>query len=307
MNKEIQTAPFTKEYYEKLKAETRQQMEQMIQRAITAHKTRPKVHGRFRNKYNHFVGENLAKLPEEAVKGMHKGVDSAMKEMVKAVLPDDCVRPEQRGDLNRARNEIAKQMSTWLQKQEFMEEAFYFAQNVVTKIAAWLQEKLTIRGEIQRTRDWIEEGGETTPQQVQEGEKKIKQLAQRDRELDERVDRQLKEHRWKFKFKFDFKPKPVLDVAKYFLDRVDVGAGITLKRDDVTLKFGTKVTLKDPFLPGQPLADREPLRQRAARLQREPRRRVQAPVRAPGPELAGHGHPEHQVLRTARRSRSNAP
>lgn len=222
--------------------DTKRRFDQLVAKAVRAHQGRGHVEGRFQSQYNHIVGQQLADLPQRGTQLLRQQVERGVDQVLGQVFPQGKVP----GDV---RSMMGRELSRWVLSQPVAEDAFLLVQKVIVDVAGFLQERLTIHGELVQLKERTAQRGALTAQEAQAADQRAGQLAERAVHLNEQIERRISQtSQVSVQGVLRIDPKLVLDPTKRFLDRIDAQAGIKIRADQVTVELGTRLSLTNPLM-----------------------------------------------------------
>lgn len=228
-------------YVRQLRSSTREQVDALVARAVSAHRQRGQVEGRLQQQYNGVVGPALSRLPGQGTTAVRAQVERAMRQLVDQVVS----APEVPGDV---RSVMTRELTTWVLAQPEVEDAFFVAERALSHVARFLHEKLTIHGELVALKEQTAARDQLSPAEAQAADQRAGALARRAVELDDAIARSLQDG---VRGHVRLQPRLVLDPTRRFLSRLDAEAGITIRRGEVRVDLGTRVWLADPLVEGR--------------------------------------------------------
>ncbi|MBL4847711.1 MAG: hypothetical protein JKY65_19510 [Planctomycetes bacterium] len=232
-------APHAADYVEGFLKLLRKQMDELIRRAKRAHNRRNEVESGYQQDYNKFVGKTLGSAPGQAKNALSGQVERLLRKMIDQSLPSGKVPAHVKGTM-------ARELTRWVESQEAVEDAYFIVESSVMEIAAYLHERLTIKGEIDLTRKTLIKDPEITQGQADAADKRVGELAKRASKLDAEIARRIERATLRVKGNFSFKPRLVLDPAKHFIRDVEVKAGIRISQNNVKVDLGTNLRVLSP-------------------------------------------------------------
>ncbi len=236
----VKLTPHAKDWAELLKQHVKKDMDQLIARADSAHRRRGQVDGKLKQKYNEAVGGALADAPKQASTAVRKQLERGIRQLVDSQLPDE-VPADVKAQLSRA-------LGQWAGQQPLVEDALFVVQHVVSDVAVYLHERLTIKGQIETIRTEVARRSEITAEEAKAADQQVGALAKRSAELDKTVERRVRESTRRVSHTLKLDPKVVLDPSVRFLKQVEARAGIQIQSSTVKVDLGTRLRVTNPLL-----------------------------------------------------------
>jgi hypothetical protein len=143
---------------------------------------------------------------------------------------------------------MQRELGRWIGEQPVVEDAFFLAQKVVVDVAGFLHQRLTIHAEITSLRDTVARQGDLTPAEAAAADAKVGKLAKAANELDRKIEQAVTRTGMSVQGIVKLNPRLVLDPTKRFLSSLDAQAGIRIRRDQVTVELGTKLSISNPLM-----------------------------------------------------------
>lgn len=236
----VKGTPHAKDWAELLKQHVKKDMDQLIARAYAAHRRRGQVDGNLKKKYNEAVGGALAEAPKQVSGAAKQQLERGIRQLIDAQLPDE-VPSDVKGQLARA-------LGQWAGQQPLVEDALFVVQHVVSDVAVYLHERLTIKGQIETIRAEVARRSEITAEEASAADQQVGALAKRGAELDKTIERRVRESTRKVSHTLKLDPKVVLDPSVRFLKQVEAKAGIHIQSGNVKVDLGTRLRVTNPLL-----------------------------------------------------------
>ena len=218
----------------------RERMDELQRRAARAHAQRPEVDSRFKREYNQVVGGALAKAPTQARHALRGQVERSLRKILDQALPGSQVPSDVKSTMTRS-------LSDWLEKQEFVEDSYFAVERAVTEVAGYLHERLTIKGEIDMTRQTLVRDPKVSKAVADAADKRVGELGKRAKDLDAQITQRIERSTRQVRGNFDLRPNLVLDPARRFVKDVEMRAGIKITHNDVRVELGTKLKVLSPL------------------------------------------------------------
>ena len=183
------------------------------------------------------AASGLAKLDlgKEAEKGIKSGVEALVREHLGDKVPAN------------VRSQLASTLASEAMKAGFVQEGLYWAQEVVIKVALYLDRRLTISGELGEIKKSVEKRKTMPPEEVEAVTQAVGPRANAAAALDKQLPAELERTHVKFKTHFKVKPKFDLNPAVLFIKKIDTELGLTISSSSLTFKLGATVTLEKPL------------------------------------------------------------
>lgn len=232
--------PHAADYVEGFLKLLRDQMDELKRRAQRAHSQRPEVDGRFKRQYNQVVGEALADAPKQATDALRGQVRQALRKMIDQALPGSEVPSDVKATMTR-------ELSGWLERQEFVEDSYFVVERAVTEVATYLHQRLTIKGEIDLTRKTLIRDPKVSKAVADAADQRVGELGKRAKSLDSEIAQRIERSTRQVRGSFDLRPNLVLDPARRFVKDIELRAGIKITNNDVRVDLGTKLKVLSPL------------------------------------------------------------
>ena len=239
---EIQVSPNAKSYFGDLRKRTETQRAQMLGHAKRSYVALPR-NPSLQNTYNDFVGSGVAQLPGAGTKAANREIEKVVGKLVDSIISNQRVSGQ-------AKAQMTKSLAGWVKQQRTTQDALYHVQGVLIKVSGWLHEKLTIRSQIEETRDTVQRRKALTPAEANEADRTIGELGRRSQALDKSIEEELRKSSGVTTFQ-RLQPKLVLDPAKAFLGSVELRAGIKMKPNGIHVDLSSGIKVVDPLSPDQ--------------------------------------------------------
>jgi hypothetical protein len=233
-------------FVKSVQKETAQRQQDMVDRAQRANDGRAGVNGKYVQAYDNAVSSALAQAPGQAMSAARDQLGRAIKQLVDAALPSAMVRGDQAGQFQQAKQQITSSLTTWIQQQDPVEDAFYVAQSTLLDVSGYLQRQLTIHNQIKDLKQWTQSQGtldSTTSQQVDKQAGALgKAWNDGAKQGEQAVKRSVT-----VKPEIRLDPSLVLNPSMRFLKDVNLRAGITIESSQIKIQLQGHVTITEPL------------------------------------------------------------
>lgn len=235
-------SPHAAKFLAHIKDNTTRHFDQLVARARRIREGQGRVDGKLKTAYNDAVAKGLSQAPDQAIRGGHGALKSAIGKLVGQVLKDDLVPAEQRGDFGRAKTEITNELTRWIEGRDQVQDAWFVAEHALTQTAMFLHRQLTIQGQIVEVKHAAESHPTMSKEQSTAVDTHVGQLAKQYTSGEKQARSSLR-----IRPDLGFDPKFVLDPSKRFLSAASLKAGVKIEANEVRIEFVNHVRIINPL------------------------------------------------------------